>query len=193
MKKRIVVLIAAVAVVMTACAGNGNTFDSNVEESTAAEETEIANPWVESDVQGVQEATGFKLMAPDGASSIAYSYNENEGMAQMTYDLDGSFWTYRVMSGSELSDISGMNYEWTLEESGYVGDFSATYLAYSDATEDTEYIDNVFGVQVVNWYDDMTGVIYSLSVAGTDINGLDIQVFAEELCTQLQEGQMELN
>ena len=163
--------------------------DSDVVQEAEAEESAevgMANPWTDSDQQGVLQAMGFDMTSPEGATDVKYSYSESLGIAQMTYELDNASWTYRMQSASELSDISGMEYEWTDVQDGQVAGLEAKYYAYSDATEDTEYIDNVFAVQVVDWYDAAPGVLYSLSVSGTDINGLDIQVFAEQLYTPLQ-------
>ena len=182
MKKIFVVLTILGVMALTACKSSDNVQNSQSKDSAAGEENStIANPWTESDAQGVLDATGFELIAPDGATDATYRYNESEGIAEMTYVLDGGTWTYRMQSASELTDISGMYYDWTLQDEGLVANMPAQYLAYSDATEDTEYIDNVFGVEVVNWFDETAQVVHSLSISGTDINGIDIQVFAEQL------------
>ena len=41
-------------------------------------------------------------------------------------------------------------------------------------------------VQLVNWYDAVTGVTYSLSASGTDLDGMDLQVYAEAVYQPLQ-------
>lgn len=42
-------------------------------------------------------------------------------------------------------------------------------------------MDDVFAVHVVNWYDESEGATHSLSVAGNDVNGLDIEAVAESM------------
>ena len=141
----------------------------------------IANPWVESDKDGVYQATGFSLDTYEGATDIVYSYTTDGKLAQVTYTIDNNEWTYRVEATDSLEDISGMYYEWDVDEKETLGGHDAQFLAYSDATEDTEFIDDVFAVHVVNWYDETEGATHSLSVAGNDVNGLDIEVVAENM------------
>lgn len=155
-------------------------------ENTESVNVEVANPWTDSDEQGVLEATGFDLVAPEGSSNVLYSYMDESKMAQMTFEKDNTLWVYRIKATEALEDISGMNYEWIYEDQGMVSGRNAVFYGYSDATEETEYIDSVYAVQVVNWFDDVTGVSYSLSASGTDINGMDIQVYAEEIYVPLQ-------
>ena len=146
----------------------------------------MANPWTESDENGVLSATGFDLIAPEGATDVHYSYMQETRMAQLTYSLDSASWVYRVQEANSLEDISGMNYEWKYTDNGTVSGREAVYMAWSDAPENAEYIDSTQSVQVVNWYDVVPGVTYSLSASGTDLNGMDIQVFAEQLFVPLQ-------
>lgn len=150
------------------------------------EKDEVTNPWVDSDEQGVMEAIGFDMKAPQDATDVRYSYMKESQIAQMTYEKDQISWVYRMKATPELVDISGMNYEWSLVDNGTVGGRNAVYYSFSTATEKTEYIDSTNTVQVVNWYDDLIGVSYSLSASGKDLNGMDIQVYAEELYAPLQ-------
>lgn len=152
----------------------------------ANEEETIANPWTNSDEKGVLEATGFDLTAPVGAMDVNYSYMAESKLAEMTYNLDGASWVYRVKASLQLEDISGMNYSWIINEEGKVSGRPANYMVYTEANENTEYIDSAEGVMVVNWYDIVTGVTYSLSASGTDLNGMDIQVYAEQIYVPLQ-------
>ena len=147
---------------------------SDASETAGAEE--LANPWTESDEQGVAEATGFVMTAPEGASEVVYSYMREDGLAQMSYTLEGAQWNYRMEMADELTDISGMSYQWDSELDGEVSGLPAKYYGYAESAEE-----NARMVQVVNWYDAVPGIAYSLSAAGTDLNGMDIQVFAESL------------
>jgi len=146
----------------------------------------LANPWTESDQQGVLEATGFIMEAPKGAADVRYSYMAEGKLAQMRYVLDGAEWVYRIQSALEPTDISGMEYEWTSKEEGTVSGRDAVYYAWSNAKPDSQTVDNVSYVQVVNWYDAVAGVMYSLSASGQDLNGMDLQVYAEDLYVPLQ-------
>lgn len=160
----------------------GTSEDAESTEGNAA----IANPWTESDEGGVLAETGFDLQAPQNATDVKYSFMESSRLAQMTYQLDGASWVYRVQSASSLEDISGMNYEWTAAIDGSVSGRDAVYMSYVEQAENSEYIDGMNAVQVVNWYDEVTGTVYSLSASGPDLNGMDIQVYAEEVYDPLQ-------
>ena len=204
MRKRFMVMVAATAISMAAMTGCGNTSgkaateaetqteteESTAEESTEAESNEseedvigMANPWIESDEQGVLEATGFDIKAPEGATDVAYSYIPDNKLAQMQYVLDDINWTYRMEPSDELMDISGMYYGWT-EDDGDKGTVSGReavyygYLAPEDSDEES--------AQLVNWYDAVTGVAYSLSAVAKDLDGIDIQAYAEQLYVPLQ-------
>lgn len=189
MKKKIISILALMTVGMMIFAGCSSSEVKEEQSAEAAETTEtaetaeqeIANPWTQSDEQGVAEATGFDIAAPEGASDVSYSYMAEGKMAQMTYVLDEINWTYRIQMADALSDISGMAYEWTGEEEGTVSDREAMYYAYSAPEDGTEN-----DIQVVNWYDAVTGVAYSLSASAKDLDGMDIQAYAESLYAPLQ-------
>ncbi len=152
------------------------------EETTAAETTEegsvgLVNPWTESDEQGTAEATGFDMTAPEGAGDVAYSYMAEGALAQMTYALDGGSWTYRIQAADELQDISGMSYTWSEEAETTVSGRNAVFYAYTSGDE---------SVRVMNWYDAVTGVTYSLSCTGQELSAEEMQKSAEALYAPLQ-------
>lgn len=145
------------------------------------EQVNYPNPWVESDRQGVVEATSYELDPLEGATDVVYSYLTDLCLAQVTFKKDGCDWVYRVQPTDSLEDISGMNYKWDSVDDAAVLKYKGEFKAYSDATEDTEYIDDVNVVQVLNWYDTDLKATRSLSVSGTGVNGLDLEVIAGDL------------
>lgn len=138
-----------------------------------------ANPWIDSDYAGVLAATGFDLVAPEGASNIAYSYMPSEGMAQLNYTLNNNMWVQRAQSTDELMDISGMYYEWDFVEATKVGGMDAMEYSYATPSE-SGFIDDVQYTRVVNWYDAQNKVTYSVSAIG-NLDGLDTIVYIENL------------
>ena len=205
MKKKIVMAALLAAMTMSTLTGCGQNADEttqteatdsaedsadssdsadSTDSSDSAEDsdsTQAANPWTESDREGVATATGFDLEAPDGATDVAYSYMEEDGLAQMSYTEDDIEWTYRMQFADELTDISGIEMDWMDVSDGTVSDRTAKYYSYCTLNDDS-----VEDVQMVNWYDIVPGVTYSLSATATDLNGLDIQVYAENLFDPLQ-------
>ncbi len=198
MKKNFVVTLIVLALcssVMTGCDSTtaqetdtaaeteAVTTETAAEETVAETETEaveIANPWTESDKDGVLAATGFEMTAPDGASDISYSYMAEGALAQMCYTLDGAEWIYRIQMADALTDISGLSIPWSNESSGTVAGMDAMYYTYVSDDETAN------DVQLVNWYNMVVGVTYSLSVTGQDLNGIDLQTYANTLYAPVQ-------
>ncbi len=186
-KNKKIRLVLAGVCAMALLAGCGKQTETPEKPSETAEKpeagqeqnTQIGNPWIDTDREGLLEATGFEMDAPKGASDLHYSYMEN--MGQLKFTLDGNKWCYRIQPAEKLEDISGAYYEWDVEDPGTVAGKEAVFLAWSDADENTEYIDDVAGAQVVNWFDPEAGLTYSLYVAGDELNGMDLQVYAEQL------------
>ena len=154
------------------------TKDEDTKEVTVG----VENPWVESDKEGVIEATGLNIYIPEDATDAKYSYMKTSNMAQVTYTYNGhDSWTFRKQKTDMFMDISGMYYEWVYQGETKVSGKDAMDYVYVEGDDGSGMIDNIFGVQVINWYDDTTGISYSLSVSGMDLNGMDIQVIAEHL------------
>lgn len=140
----------------------------------------VPNPWVDSDEAGVLEATGFDLVAPEGATNIAYSYASSMGMAQLNFNMENAMWIYRMQPTEALEDISGIYCEWDYTGETKVAGMDAMEYSYASEIEG-DYIDDMDCTRVVNWYDSKNKVTHSLSVLGKDLNGMDTVVYAENL------------
>lgn len=140
------------------------------------------NPWVSTDKDGILSATGLNINTPADATNAQYSYLKTSNVAQVTFSYAGhDDWTFRMQKTDKLEDISGLYYEWGYQESVMVSGKEAMSYAYAEGADDSGMIDDMFGVQLINWYDDSTGTTYSLSVLGNDLNGMDIQAIAENV------------
>ncbi len=176
MKKKIVLLLSlslSAAMMLSGCGSNADQGD--------AIEEEIANPWTTSDEQGVAEATGFDMIAPEGATDVSYSYMADDATAQMSYKLDDANWNYRIQTADELTDISGMEYQWLDKTECTVAGLEALYCGYNLTTSDSTEI-----VHVLNWYDALTGVTYSLSATDKEMSQEEMLAYAESLYVPLQ-------
>lgn len=196
MRKKIV--LAAVAIsCMAMAAGCGKS--ETAKETAAATEvaTEVvteeigtgdegdaigmANPWIESDKTAVTVATNVELNVPEDAENVSYSYLTGENLAQVTFTRGGENWIYRGVMANSFDDISGMYYDWDNEEEVTVSGRKAVLY---DHFSDTET------VWMIDWYDAVPGVMYSLSVTAADseeLNGLDMQGMAEALFVPMQD------
>lgn len=199
MKKRLLgITFGIVGVMLVACTSSEQSQNQVMEQSQDKEVVVIeldtsdddvyegmgmANPWVDSDKAGVLEATGFDLVAPEDAVNVAYSYMPSTGMAQLNYVWGNAMWVYRMQPSDELQDISGIYCEWNYTEETTVAGMDAVEYGYASG-QDGDYIDSMEFTRVVNWYDAQNKVTYSLSVIGTDLDGLDTIVYAENLYNQ---------
>lgn len=184
MKKKIISALMVMMIGMmgmTGCSSSAGQGIQNDKSSGNSERTELANPWTESDKQGVEEATGFEMTAPDGATEVAYSYMSEDGLAQMSYVMDGMKWNYRMQATDALTDISGMEYQWLEWTECSVAGLDATYCGYNAASNDATE-----SVQILNWYDAVTGVTYSLSATGKELSDTEMLTYAESLYAPLQ-------
>lgn len=204
MKKKNILIIMAAALSLSMMTGCGSTSGSTQETSSEAaaeaeaetdaaeesaaeedidssEEVGVANPWTESDKEGVVEATGIEIEAPENATEVVYSYMEETGLAQVQYKLDDADWVYRAQMTDEFTDISGMYYDWESEDDCEISGRKAVYYGFGGLDEPDKE-----NVQMVNWYDVVPGIMYSLSVSGRDLNGMDLSVYAENLFVPMQ-------
>lgn len=180
MKKKIVcLLMCAMATMMVACGSNNAASGTNASEGSGT--VGMTNPWVETDKNDLLEATGCNMVAPANATNIVYSYLDSTKMAQMTYDMDGASWTYRMIKAGELTDLSGMYYSWNFQEEGRVaGNDGIMYSYVGEPAKDTGKAE---AVRLMNWYDKYTSVTYSLSAVGDSqsLNGMDMEEYATDI------------
>ena len=78
------------------------------------------------------------------------------------------------LKSGELMDISGMYFDWTNEEQIRVHLCSGSIAQAESGTGDK--------VERCLWYDETAEIMYSLSVVGADLNGLDLSAIAEQIC-----------
>lgn len=175
------IMAAGLSMGMLAGCGQGGTLvvdgpDAvvNINNNGNGVTVDVANPWVETDHNDLLEATGCNMVAPASATNIVYSYLDTTKMAQMTYDMDGASWTYRMLPTGEYNDISGMYYEWNTQNNGRIAGNDDTYYSYNSNSE---------CVRLVNWFDKYQSVSYSLSVVGDEksLNGMDIEEYATDV------------
>ncbi len=140
----------------------------------------LANPWMDITEDEARGMAQISISAPEGAENIKWSRMEDgdSPLIQLTFDLEGDSFTARQQAtGDESEDISGMNYEWIVEDeitlAGWGGGNmkGRTYRYIGE----NEYAD------LCAWYDGETGNSYSLSVVAPDLDGFDIQAVAEAL------------
>ena len=117
----------------------------------------MPNPIHEVDRQGLVDATGIPLDAPEGAADVRFSYIEltnDNPIAQMNFTLDGAEAYLRVQATAELApiDISGLYYDWTEQREVIVGSCSGFACTNGEAG-------------YVTWLDVVPGIHYCLGMS----------------------------
>ena len=103
MKKNIIVAIAVICSMIVLCAA----FDVNVK-AVSAQSTGIANPWVETDADGLMQTLGLQFDVPEGAEDVGYRMNESEKLAEMRFTLYDMPFTARIKpAGKPASQSAG--------------------------------------------------------------------------------------
>ena len=134
----------------------------------------LPNPIEETTAEGITEASGFVLTAPEGAENVKYAIiNAEEPTYEMSFTLDGKDYCYRVTptSSVEAADTTGVYYDWNYE-GVTVANFDAKYASNDEAT-------------VLYWLDVVPGINYSLS-CNANVAADDMIALAESLYVPTQ-------
>ena len=103
---------------------------------------------------------------------------DSHALVQLSFDLNGDSFTARAqVTGDRTADISGMYYEWTQQDDVTLanwadGQMKGKYYRYISKDE---------WADLCTWYDEETGISYSVSVSSKDLDGFDLQAIAEAL------------
>ena len=135
----------------------------------------IANPWEDMTREELLEASGLTFGVPEGAENVIYRYLKSENLAEMQFSIGGDEFCARIQPAAlqegELMDISGMYFAWENEETVRIGHCAGTIGQAQADSEDW--------VERCLWYDTVPGLMYSVSVSTTDLDGLDLVAVAE--------------
>ena len=143
----------------------------------ALAEVGLANPWTQTTAQGLMDALGLQLGLPDGATNVAWQMMKAKQMGQVTFAWQGVDYTARIAPTDIFEDISGLYYEWDSQADCAVGRCTGVCRrAHADGNT----------VDLCLWYDDLTGMMYSVSVIDTDLDGFDLLAAARILYIPMQ-------
>ena len=119
----------------------------------------IPNPVVESTAEEAAEASGTNganLFFED-ATDIRYSYikgQEEPVVFQVQFAWEGAKCAIRVFKGTQVKDLSGMNYTWSRDQKVMVGAYPGR-AAYTEGE-----------AGVLMWYDARNELVYNISMTG---------------------------
>ena len=146
------------------------------------DEVSLPNPWVDMTAEELTEASGLTFGVPEGAENVIYRYLPADGLAEMQFNWNGGEYTARILpvdlQEGQLMNISGMYFAWENEEAVTIGRCPGTIGQAQCGSEDW--------AELCQWYDMAPGLMYSLSVSTTDIDGLDLTAIAEQVYIPVQ-------
>ena len=195
MKKRCLALVLAgmMSLSLVAC-GNAEDAQQNpteeaitdVSAEAATEEVvSIANPWRDCTEDEAMEFVVNGFSAPESAVNEKWSVMEAAPselpgtMVQLQFEIGNTNFVAReqAQAGAELVDISGMYYDWTVEDEGTLANWAGgamPFKSYRFVGAD-EYVD------LILWFDIETGYAYSVSAQAPDLEGFDLQAIVEQM------------
>lgn len=142
----------------------------------------MANPWTDMTAEALEQASGVTLGLPEGAENVVYRWMAAEGLAEMQFTLGADEYCARVkpaaLEAGQLEDISGMYFAWENVEETTIGGCHGTIGQAQTGSEEF--------VELCLWYDLAPGLMYSLSVTTTDVDGLDLAAVAEQVYVPMQ-------
>ena len=146
-------------------------------DSTGSQDVSMANPWEVMTAEELQKTIGIMFHAPQGADKTACRWFAAASLAEMQFIMNGDDYTFRAqpvaLDVGDMPDISGLYFTWENQEPVTVAGFNGLIRQVKAETGDT--------VECVLWYDNTTGTMHSLSVTGSDLNGLDLVAVAEQI------------
>ena len=146
----------------------------------------IANPWRDITENEAGKIYPGTFHVPAGAENVSWTVLDAEAdasgmpgaLVQLSFDLDGNNFTAREQrTGSKDVDQSGMYYEWTNREESVLQNGNGggiPCILYRFIGEDET-------ADLCTWYDEESGVSYSLSVVAEDLDGFDLRAVAESI------------
>ena len=166
--KKILAMLLALGALLTGALGAAGEADG----------VGMANPWVETDAEGVMQMVGVEFGIPAGAENISYSVLEVESLAEMRFTWNGLEYTARIKPCAAFEDISGLYYdEWLAEDPCEIQWCEGVCRRAQD---------DMGTVDVCLWFDVAPGIMYSVSTSAADLDGFDIQAAAEQLFVPMQ-------
>ena len=150
--KKTIAFMFALAMIFALCACGSKTVEEAPSPASTEKKIGLANPYHETDQDGILQSLGFDFQVPAGAEDEAfYTIDTDPQIAQMTFVFDGDEYIYRMSATSEFKDISGMYYTWENNETAQI-DYNEAQVSWNDWKEG-----------VILWYDEAPGIMYSLS------------------------------
>ena len=163
------------------------------EEATSSDEpmTGMANPWRDITEEEAKAACIRLFKAPDEATNVRWSIMEEGAdketgfpgpLVQLDFDIVDTYSTLSFTARAkqttdENEDISGMYYDWTVTDDATLANWGGGNMK----GKCYRYLGDTETVDLITWFDVEIGIAYSLTTSAEDLDGFDIQAYAEAM------------
>lgn len=191
MKRTLILAVLILALALSACGKQTAPAETPAAEPAASSEpaqagepAAIANPWRDVAEEEAKALCPASFVVPEGAENVRWSVLDPNAdtsgapgaLVQLSFDQHGLNFTAREqVTGDAGADISGMYYEWTAQNEWPMKTWNDIPCRCFRFIGDDGYAD------LCTWYDEASGVSYSLSTTAKDLDGFDLQAIAEAL------------
>ena len=153
-----------------------SSYHYTIQAAYPVEPIALPNPMQESNEQEIMETLGISFDLPEGTEDVKYfiiDAGDEPAMAQAMFMYNGANITYRIQSGAEFADISGVYEEWATTDTAEIGYCSGEIYLSDD------------GQGVCLWFDTVPGLMYSVYM-DTQADAEALAVLANELFVPMQ-------
>ena len=174
MKRTLTLVICLAMILMLAACGGKEAPAPEEQPEVLPSGNNVVNPMHEATQDSILQEHGISFQIPAGAEEVKFwTIGSEPTILQMSFVFDGDEYTYRISTDSLEADISGMYFEWELEESTQIGGIEAK-VNWNDWKEG-----------VIRWFDAVPGIMYSLS-QDTNATFNSLEIMANALYTPTQ-------
>jgi len=125
--------------------------------------TTLPNPMTETTLEEINKL--FPVQLSDEMLDVKCFFIEAEGaepMAEINFTYQEDQYCYRIQSTSQLTDISGMFFDWAQNEKATIG-YNEGEALFNEGKEG-----------IINWYDAAPGLMYSIGMeTGASLDKLE--------------------
>lgn len=155
MKRKYKVLIGmSILFLLAGCSVKTTEKTTEKEVTVVTDDTNtLPNPMTETTLEEINKL--FPVQLSDEMLDVKCFFIEAEGaepMAEINFTYMEDQYCYRIQSTSQLTDISGMFFDWTQNEKATIG-YNEGEALFNEGKEG-----------IINWYDVAPGLMYSIGM-----------------------------
>ena len=142
----------------------------------------MANPWRTISEEEAWNYFTEHFVVPENAENAEWSVMESADanpLLQLAFDLDGQYYIARMQATDDAeADISGMYFDWADQQEHALSSWADGKLTAKTCRFVSE---NEEDAELCTWFDEETGISYSVGVLAEDLDGFDLLAIVENM------------